>query len=55
VATTLVLLIRLLYAVAVRVSTGRLKSWLADPVTAAAQYPGAFRTFSRTRSAYNDV
>ncbi len=55
VATTLVLLIRLLYAFAVRVSTGPLRSWLADPAAAAAQHPGAFRTFSRTRSAYNDA
>ncbi len=51
-ATTLVLLVRLLQATAVRMARGPLRSWLAEPADAAVAYPRAFRTFSRTRGAY---
>jgi phosphatidylglycerophosphate synthase len=50
--TSVILLLRLLQATAVRVRSGPLISWLADPQLAAARYPRAHRTFSGTRSAY---
>jgi hypothetical protein len=52
VATTLALLLRLLQAAGIRLASGPLGSWLADPALAAANHPRAFRTFSRTRGAY---
>ena len=52
VLSTLLLILRLLYALALRLSGDQLESWLADPVTAAAQNPRAFRTFSGTLGAY---
>ena len=51
-ATTLVLFLRLLQATGVRLISGPLRSWLADPALAAAGHPRAFQTFSRTRGAY---
>lgn len=54
VATSAVLLVRFAQALFVRISRGPLRSWLADPVSAAARHPRAFRSFSRTRSAYGE-
>lgn len=51
VATTCVLLIRLLQATLARMDDGPLTSWLTEP-SAASRHPRAFRTFSRTRGAY---
>ncbi len=51
VGTTIVLMVRLLQATLARMSDGPLSSWLTEP-SAATSYPGAFRTFSRTRGAY---
>jgi len=53
VASTVVLVVRLLQGLAVRQSQGApLTSWMADPARAASEHPAAFRTFSTTRSAY---
>jgi hypothetical protein len=54
VVTSLVLLVRLLQALYVRVTSGPLESWLADPVRAAERFPQVFRSFSRTRGAYGE-
>jgi phosphatidylglycerophosphate synthase len=52
-ASSLVLLLRLLYAAGVRVRTGRpLDSWLKDRARAEREHPLAWRTFSATRGAY---
>ena len=50
--TTGILLLRLLQGCLVRLRKGPLQSWLADPTTAAALHPGAYRLFSGTQSAY---
>ncbi|MBH81588.1 MAG: CDP-alcohol phosphatidyltransferase [Gammaproteobacteria bacterium] len=54
VLSSAILLLRLAQASAIRLVDGPLVSWLADPVQAAARYPTAFRTFSRTRGAYRE-
>ena len=51
-ATTAVLFLRLIQGLIERVRHGRLKSWLADPESAAASHSSAYRTFSGTQSAY---
>jgi len=51
VVSTLVMLARLVFGLWVRINTGRLHSWLAEP-DAARQYPRAYTTFSATRRAY---
>lgn len=50
--TSAILVLRLLQGTLVRLRSGRLVSWLADPQQAAARYPRAHRTFSGTQSAY---
>ena len=45
----------LLQATGVRLTSGPLRSWLADPALAAASHPRAFQTFSRTRGAYAEA
>ena len=50
--STCILLLRLIYAIGVRLSGGPLTSWLADP-TSRTRYPRAHATFSATRSAYS--
>ena len=52
VATTAVLILRLLHGALVRVRYGPLRSWLADRETAARQYPATYRIFGATRGAY---
>ncbi|HEY5645887.1 MAG TPA: CDP-alcohol phosphatidyltransferase family protein [Pseudomonadales bacterium] len=53
VASTVVLIVRLLQGLAVRQYGGEpLTSWMADAERAAREHPRAFRTFSTTRSAY---
>ena len=52
VLSTAILLLRLVYAAAVRLSGGPLTSWLADPASRT-RYPRAHATFSATRSAYS--
>ena len=52
--TTAVLAARLLHGALVRITSGPLTSWLADPETAAAKHARAYRTFSGTQSAYVD-
>ena len=52
VATTAVLIMRLLQGALVRVRSGPLCSWLADRETAARQYPRTYRIFGATRGAY---
>jgi len=55
VASTIVLVVRLLQGLAVRQYQGApLTSWMADPARAASEHPAAFRTFSTTRSAYGN-
>ncbi len=55
VASTVVLVVRLLQGLAVRQFKGEpLTSWMADPMRAASDHPVAFRTFSTTRSAYGN-
>lgn len=55
VASTIVLVVRLLQGLAVRQYKGEpLTSWMADPALAASEHPVAFRTFSTTRSAYGN-
>jgi hypothetical protein len=55
VASSIVLIVRLLQGLAVRQYTGEpLTSWMADPTRAASEHPAAFRTFSTTRSAYGN-
>lgn len=49
--STLILVMRLLYAIAVRLGGGPLTSWLADPASRQ-RYPRAHATFSATRAAY---
>ncbi len=51
-ATTAIMLVRLTQGLISRVRRGRLQSWLADPESAAARHPSAYRTFSGTQSAY---
>ncbi|MEM1231641.1 MAG: CDP-alcohol phosphatidyltransferase family protein [Pseudomonadota bacterium] len=53
VLSTVILFLRLLYALAVRLRSGPLTSWLADGEQAAARYPSAYRTFAKTQAAYN--
>ena len=50
--STAILLLRLVYAVIVRIQQGPLHSWLENADAAAAQYPRAYRTFASTRAAY---
>lgn len=50
--TTAVLVGRLAYGAFVRATSGPLKSWLADPETAARENARAYRLFSVTRGAY---
>ncbi|MEQ8858163.1 MAG: CDP-alcohol phosphatidyltransferase family protein [Pseudomonadales bacterium] len=50
--TSALLIVRLLQGMAARVRSGPLQSWLADPETAAARHPRAYRLFSGTQSAY---
>lgn len=52
VLSTAIMLLRLIYGVWVRVTAGRLKSWLAT-ADAARRYPRAYASFSATRSAYS--
>jgi hypothetical protein len=52
VLSTFILLLRLIYAIGVRLSGGPLTSWLADPASRT-RYPRAHATFSATRSAYS--
>jgi phosphatidylglycerophosphate synthase len=52
VLTSAVLLVRLLYAIAVRLRHGPLDSWLKDPTHAAREHARAYRTFAGTRGAY---
>ncbi len=49
--STLILMLRLLYAIGVRLRGGPLTSWLADPESRN-RYPRAHATFSATRAAY---
>ena len=51
-ATTAVLIIRLLQGVLIRIRTGPLKSWMDDRTAAASHYPKTFQIFSSTRGAY---
>jgi phosphatidylglycerophosphate synthase len=51
--SSLVLLLRLLYAAGVRIRTGQpLDSWLKDSASAEREHPLSWRTFSATRGAY---
>lgn len=50
--TTAVLCLRLLQGLVARLRGGPLKSWLADPATAASRHGRAYRLFSGTQSAY---
>ena len=50
--TTVLLALRLIYAVVVRASSGPLTSWLTDADTARTQNARAYAIFSSTRSAY---
>lgn len=50
--TTIILLGRLLQGTLVRTRGERLRSWLADPDTAAAEHAYAYRLFSSTRGAF---
>lgn len=50
--TTAVLCLRLLQGLVARLRGGPLKSWLADPSTAASRHGRAYRLFSGTQSAY---
>jgi len=53
VASSVILLLRLLYAAGVRLRSGRpLDSWLKDGARAEREHPLAWRTFSATRGAY---
>lgn len=52
VASTAIMLVRLVQGVAARVQHGPLVSWLSDSGHAAATHPRAYRAFSGTRSAY---
>jgi hypothetical protein len=54
VASTGILFVRVLQGLIARMTRGPLTSWMADPQTAAADHPAAFRTFSTTRSAYGN-
>jgi phosphatidylglycerophosphate synthase len=49
---TVLLVFRLAYAVFVRLSEGKLKSWLQDPCSAEL-FPRAYKTFSQTKQAYD--
>jgi len=51
VLSTLILMLRLLYAIAIRLQGKPLTSWLADPASRE-RYPRAYATFSATRAAY---
>jgi hypothetical protein len=50
--TTIVLVLRLLYAVMVRVSRGPLSSWLGEPDVATGPHARSFSIFGATRGAY---
>lgn len=50
--TSAVLLLRLCYALLVRLRSGPLDSWLKDPARAAREHARAYRTFAGTRGAY---
>jgi len=50
--TTGVLFLRLLQGSLARLRQGPLQSWLAEPKSAAARHPDAYRLFSGTQSAY---
>lgn len=52
VLSTMILMLRLIYAIGVRLSGGPLTSWLADPASKT-RYPRAHATFSATRAAYD--
>ena len=47
-----VMVVRLLQAIALRLRTGPVQSWLADPERAAREHPVAFARFSGTQGAY---
>lgn len=49
------MVVRLAQAAIERVRSGPVHSWLADPVSAARDYPAAFARFSGTQSAYGDA
>ena len=51
-ASTAVLAVRLAYARSVYAEDGPLRSWLAEPATAARDHPRAFQVFAVTRAAY---
>jgi phosphatidylglycerophosphate synthase len=51
VLSTVIMLLRLIYGAWVRITEGRLQSWLATP-DAERRYPRAYASFSATRSAY---
>ncbi len=52
VATTAVLILRLLQGIVARLRHGPLHSWLADREAAARRYPKSYQIFTSTRSAY---
>ena len=53
--SSLVMVVRLGQAAVDRAKNGPVQSWLADPEAAAREHPGAYATFSGTRSAYGDA
>jgi len=53
--SSLVLLLRLLQGLTVRLRSGPLQSWLADPELAASRHARAYRLFSGTQSAYTSA
>lgn len=50
--STAVLAVRLAYARSLYTKSGPLRSWLAEPATAARDHPQAFQVFAVTRAAY---
>ena len=52
VLTTVILMIRLIWATALRMRYGRLDSWLKDGEQAARRWPRSYAEFAGTRSAY---
>ncbi|HSH42679.1 MAG TPA: CDP-alcohol phosphatidyltransferase family protein [Arenicellales bacterium] len=54
VLSTAIMLVRLGWGARVRISDGRLASWLAEP-DAARRYPRAYREFAATRRAYGET
>ena len=53
--SSLILLLRLTYALVLRVRNGRLQSWLRDSERAQRVHPRAYRTFSATQQAYRSA